>query len=100
MKLITSPKKQTELNYARLEYELIIQFRPVFLFISSPSDTGEIQIVLSCVKFNYLTIQERVTEIFKLINLKCPDIIENRLLIIQAFDTKQMEDVLIEVFDE
>lgn len=99
MKLITNPKKKiVELNWARLEYSLIVYFRPTFLLISDPRINDDVQIIISSIKFNYLPIQGRVAEVFKLINEKCPEILENRLLLVQAYNSQEIEDVLVEIF--
>lgn len=98
MELIKSPT--TQLNLARLEYTIISHFRPVFLFISNPDKNNTIDIIIGCVKFNYLTVQERITHTFTLLNEKCPDILAECHLVIQCYSTEQMENVLMDVFDE
>ena len=99
IKLIKTPSKELQLYLAKLETILVSQYRPVFLAIMSPDENGDIQIIISCIQFNYLTIQERINHIFNLLNDKIPDIVKDRLILIQAFSTEQMEDVLLEVFD-
>jgi hypothetical protein len=98
MKLVSNISKETELNIAKLEHAIIIHFRPSFLYIAPPAEGGVIEIILSCQKFNYQNVQERISEFFNLINLKLPGIVEEQLLVVQCYNSSEMEQVLMEVF--
>lgn len=99
MKLVVSnQQKKHEPNLALLEYVLVTHFRPTFLHIEPPDMNGDIQIILSCINFQYIPIQKRVTDVFNLINDKYPEILKDRLILVQAYDTIQMEQLLTEVF--
>ena len=79
---------------------LIEHFAPVYLHIVPPDKDGDMQIIISAPRFKNLTIQQRITEIFTLLYFKCADILENRLIVIQAFSEQQMHNVLKDVFSE
>lgn len=82
-----------------LEFALIAKLRPTFLAISEPDeDDGTIEIVIACTQFNYKSIQERVSILFRLTETYCPRILEDRLLLVSAFSNSEMDDVLGEIF--
>ena len=82
----------------RIEYTLCAYARPVFLAITEPDENNDIQIVISCVAFRTMNIGERIAYIFKLLNKHIPDVMQDRLVIIQAYDPDQVEEVLDKVF--
>jgi hypothetical protein len=45
-----------------------------------------------------MNIGERIAYIFKLLNKHIPDVMQDRLVIIQAYDPDQVEEVLDKVF--
>lgn len=99
MKLLQLDEK-TKAHMSTLESVLIVHFRPTFLHVTAPDTDGDIQIIISANKFKFMNIQARISEIFKLLDLKCPDILKERLIVIQAFSGDQMEDILESVFNE
>lgn len=82
----------------RLEYILISHFRPTFLFIEPPNELDQICIIISCIKFNMLPIEGRIAEIFTLLNNTIPDILQRKLLIVQAYNSDEMEEILVDIF--
>jgi hypothetical protein len=45
-----------------------------------------------------MNISERISYVFNLINKHIPDVMEDRLIIIQAFDPDEMIDVLEQIY--
>lgn len=84
----------------RLEHILVSSLSPGFLHLTPPDKDGDIQIIISAPKFNNLSIPQRITEVFTLLYHSCPDILDNRLIVIQAFSEQQMHDVVRNVFNE
>lgn len=85
-----------------LEYILAVHLRPSFLVIASPEDCiNEIHIIVSCRQFKNKSIQKRVSSVFSLINTYCSSIIDSEYtIIVNAFDSKEMEEYLDDVFRE
>lgn len=86
------------MDLKKLEYILISHFRPTFLFVDKPNEHGDIYIVISSIRFNYLGVQERILDIFNLLNFKCPDILKEHLIVIEAYNSDQMNEILEETF--
>lgn len=86
------------MDLVRLETILVAYLRPTFLAIYPPNEQGDIQIIISCIKFNFLTVQERILEIYNLIQSKYCDILQNHLLIITALNSGEMEETIGEIF--
>lgn len=95
-------KFETKLIVTSLEHLLTVKFRPTFLAIMEPTEEIEdvIQIVLSCAIFNYTPINERVINVFNEIYKEFPFLINSHLIVVQAFDNKEMDQVLDDVFGE
>lgn len=91
-------KNRDNTDLIKLEHLLITHMRPAFLAISYPDESGTIQVVISCFKFEYMDIPKRIKMIFDLINSGAPEIMDSRLILIQAYDSLQMEQVLEEIF--
>jgi hypothetical protein len=72
--------------------------RPTFLIITKPDEDNDIQVVISCLAFKTMNISERISYVFNLINKHIPDVMEDRLIIIQAFDPDEMIDVLEQIY--
>ena len=83
---------------AKLESTLIAHFRPSFLLLDLNKE-GNIEIIISCEKFNYQNVQARISEIFSLINRNCPETIKDKLVIAQAYNSNQMTDLLEDTFN-
>lgn len=83
-----------------LEFLLIAKLRPTFLIITNPEEDedGDIQIVMACSQFANKSIQERISIIFKLISDYMPDIINIRLIVVQAYSNSEMDKVLDDLF--
>lgn len=99
MKLIDN-EKEIKTQLAILEYHLIANFRPTFIVIANPTDDNIIQIVLSCRHFEFKSIPTRIHTVFMLIKQKMPDIMKDYLFVVQCFNSTEMEQVLVNVFDE
>lgn len=95
-----NPSLQEKLTLATLESVLSSFFRPSFLHITPPDEDGDISIIISASAFTDKTSQERIQAIMGCILSSIPEIYENRLVIIQAYDEKQFEDVIDFVFEE
>lgn len=86
----------------RLEYVLSAHLRPTFLVITDPRDdiNEDIHIVVSAHQFSYMTVPERITHVFKIISAHLPEILQKHLIVIQAYDTVEMEEVLGNIITE
>jgi len=77
----------------KLEALLISHFRPTFFDIKQ-IDENSIHIIISCLQFNYLDIQSRIQDVFNLINSRIPDIMENTLIVVQAYNSEEMNELI------
>jgi hypothetical protein len=66
-------------------------FKPSFLYISQPDIDRNVQVIIACPFFKGMKTQERVGHVYKLILNKVPDIMNNRMVIVQAFDNEEIE---------
>lgn len=84
-----------------LEFALCAKLRPVFLAISEPDeDDGTIEIVIGCLQFQHKSIQERISIVFRLIERYCPSILLERLVIVQAYSSSEIENILDDIFSQ
>jgi len=82
----------------KVEHALILHFRPTFLCVEPQNENGDIHIVMSSIRFNYLNIQERIIDIYNLLNFKIPDILQQHLVVIEAYNSEEMNALLEEAF--
>jgi len=85
-------------DVTKLEYILSAYARPVFLAITNPDEDNDIQIVISTIAFKTMSISARVSYVYNLIKTHAPDVLKDRLVVIQAYDPDEMEEVLDKVF--
>ena len=85
-------------DVARIEYVLSAYARPVFLAITNPDENDDIRIVLASIAFKTMSIGERITYVFNLIKTHIPDILNERLIIIQAYSPDELEEALDALF--
>lgn len=83
-----------------LEKSLILFFRPSFLHITSPDMDNDIQILISTRHFNNKTVQERMIMVYNLIKKDCPTVLNDRLVVVQAYTPLEMDEVLEYVFND
>jgi len=83
-----------------IEHLIILRYRPTFLHVTHPDEDGDIQVVVSSILFNDMSVYERIASVFQLIYKHLGGIIADRLVIVQAFNTKEMENVIENVFSE
>lgn len=83
-----------------LEYVLCAYARPAFLTITEPDEDNDIQVVISSPIFNNMEVEDRIEYVFNLIRAYIPDIIKDRLIIVQAYDTDEIIDVIEIAFNE
>jgi len=89
------------MNLAILEQVLCAYLRPTFLVIQKPEELNDpVEIIISCSNFSAMDVTERVKHVFDLIKLKCPQVLQEYLLIIQTYDNEQMELLLDDIFTE
>ncbi len=86
------------LDTTKLEYILSAYTRPVFLVVTEPDDDNDIQIVISCNVFNTMDIEQRIDYVFSIIKNYIPEIVIDRLIIVQAYDAEEMEEVIENAF--
>lgn len=83
-----------------LENSLILSFRPSFLHITSPDIDNDIQVLISTRHFNAKNVHERIIMVYNLIKKTCPKVLEDRLVVVQAYTPIEMDDVLEYVFND
>lgn len=83
-----------------LEYVLCAYARPTFLTITEPDEDNDIQVVISCPKFKDMDVADRIDYIFELIRAYIPDILMDRLVIVQAYDSDEIIEVIENAFNE
>jgi len=95
-------KKLDSIKYdlAFLEKTLILKFRPSFLHITSPDEDNDIQVLISARHFLNKSVHERILMITNTIKSECPEVFNDRLIVIQAYSPVEMDDVLDYVFDD
>ena len=98
MKIQESIKPSSDLIV--LEKTLILFFRPSFLHITNPDEDNDIQIIVSTRHFNNKTVQERILMVYNLIKKDCPQVLQDRLAVIQAYTPLEMDDILEYVFND
>ena len=86
-------------DLSKLEKSLIIFLRPSFLYITNPDEDNDIQILVATRQFNQKSVQERIIIVFGIIKQNCPQILEDRLIIVQAYSPPEMDDILEYVFN-
>lgn len=82
----------------KLEYILSAYARPVFLSITKPDENNDIVVVISSLAFKTMSIAERVSYTFSLINKHSPDILKDRLIVIQAYSPEEIQELIDKVF--
>jgi hypothetical protein len=83
-----------------LEKYLILSFRPSFLHITNPDENNDVQVLISTRHFNQKTVQERIIMVYNIIKQNCPKILDDRLVVVQAYTPLEMDDVLEYVFND
>lgn len=81
-----------------LEVLLSIKFRPTFLALTIDTIDGTIEVVMSCKQFETISISERTISVFNEIQKELPLLLQDHLVVLQCFDSKQMEQVLDDLF--
>jgi hypothetical protein len=82
----------------KLEYALSAYARPTFLAITEPDEENDIQILISSNLFNVMDVEDRIEYVFKIIKDQCPEVVEDRLVVVQAYDGEEIEQVLDIIF--
>lgn len=85
---------------AAIESLICYTFRPTFLALTIHPEFETIEIVMSTISFNYQSIPERVISVFNVIDKEMPHLMESHLILLQTFDSAQMERVLDNLFEE
>lgn len=78
----------------KLEYILSVYARPTFLAVLDPDEDGDIQIVISCNIFDTMDVEQRIDYVFNIIKQYASDIAIDRLLIVQAYNSEEMYEVI------
>lgn len=96
MKTPSSIKK----SLASLESSIIIWYHPSFLHITNPDEDNDIQVMLASSVFNSKSVQDRIQMVMSTIQTYTPELFDDRLIIIQAYTSDEMEEVLKYVFEQ
>lgn len=83
-----------------LEKSLILFFRPSFLHITSPDLDNDIQVLIATRHFNAKNVHERILMVYSEIKKNCPQVLKDRLVVVQAYTPTEMDDVLEYVFND
>lgn len=86
-------------DQATLEYIICANLRPTFLIIDQDSN-GDIKIIISADTFAFLNIEERINKVFTLLYDKCSYILNKRLVIVEAYDSTELDELLEYIFDK
>lgn len=89
---------QTKTLLATVEHQLIAAFRPTMLNITGPDDFNAVVIIIASTSFKYKSIQERIHDIFNLLSVKNPDVINKWVLLIQAYNNEEIYLMLDNVY--
>lgn len=89
---------QTAKTTIDLEHALCAYARPTFLAITKPDEDNDIQIVISCLAFDTMSVQERINYVFSIIRKYSPQSLNDRLIIVQAYSSDEIEHVLFDLF--
>lgn len=81
-------------DVSKLEHILCAYARPVFLAITQPDEDNDIQIVISAIAFKTMSVPGRVGYVFNLIKTHAPDLLKDRLIVVQAYSPSEMEEVM------
>lgn len=92
---------ETKEHLEDLERILVTKLRPTFLIITDPElhYEGDIYIIISTISFKNMTIEQRIKNVFSLISKYVPAIIKHRLIVVQAFSSKEIEEVIEDAFN-
>lgn len=91
---------EDKIKLAALETLLVVKFRPTFLALTLHEEDGTIEVVISCLRFNSMTVSERTISVFNEVFKELPHLIEEHLIVIQCFNGIELERVLSDMFDE
>lgn len=81
----------TDPQLAQLDVLLRMFFKPSFLYMSTPDVNRDVQIIISSPAFDTMAIQERVGHVFKLIKRELPEVLRDRLIVVQAYSSQQLK---------
>lgn len=80
-----------------LECLLIQAEEPEYIEVSLQH--GFIYIVLMKGKYSFYSIKERITGVFLLLQLDCPNIVENYPILIECFSDVEFDDMIGNYYD-
>lgn len=87
--------KDIQLTLAKIESLLVTTIRPSFLSVTEEKDNiPHILIVVSHPNFRYFSFQQRVSRIYSLLTNHLYDTIEERTVIVQAYDDTEMGEII------
>lgn len=78
----------------KIEHILSAYARPVFLSVTKPDENNDIAIVISTIAFKTMSIPGRVGYVFNLIKTHIPDILNERLIVVQAYSPDELEEAM------
>ena len=78
----------------KIEHILSAYARPTFLSVSDPDENNDIVVIISTLAFKTMSIPGRVGYVFNLIKTHAPDTLNDRLIVIQAYSSSEMEDFI------
>lgn len=82
-----------------IEHILSAYLRPTFLAINKNSN-NEIEVIISCIGFKFMSVQERIQHVFSVLKEKVPKVLEENLVIIQTYDSAELDIILDNIFSK
>lgn len=81
---------------AEIESTLILNYFPFYFAMDKvqEGDISYIQIMICCKSFSNKSINDRIKEVYKLINQTNPDILKNMRVLIETYDTVEFEGLI------
>lgn len=84
---------------ADIEWALCAKFRPTFLIIEL-HDEEDLEILVSCIAFETMSVQQRISSIFSLLFKSLGDKMEGVSIRIKALNREELDTWLGTCFDE
>lgn len=81
---------------AEIESTLILSYFPFFFAMDKVYDGNvkTVNIMLCCKTFRQKGVNDRISEVYKLINETNPDILKNMNVIVETYDWKEFEEMI------
>lgn len=81
---------------AEIESAIILEYMPFFFALDHFifNDILTVQLMVCCKRYKKQPVNERIKDLFKLINKTNPDILRNINIVIQTYDVEEFEGMI------